>query len=56
MLSLLASVKVEAAPMPAIVATLASGVFSRLAGWAIRIARRPTNLLVRLQARNARLA
>lgn len=56
MLSLLASVKVEAAPMPAILAALASGVFSHLAGWAIRVVRRPRNLLVRLQARNARLA
>lgn len=49
MVCLLARFEAELPSTAVLLTALASGMFTHLAGWVIRITRRPTNLLVRQQ-------
>lgn len=51
LLSLLACTDVKAAPADALLADLASGMLSHLAGWVIRVTQQAANLLVRCRAK-----
>lgn len=50
LLTMLDCISEEAPPNAAVLTAISSGMFSQLAAWAIQIAWRPTNLLVRRQA------